>query len=73
MHARRIEDEAVRAASTRGVRSRRPVITGDAGVVQVLTVRSDVPAADEVERAPSDIITTSGDGRTWLFKGNVLE
>ena len=59
-----MEVEAVRVVSIRGVRSRRPVITVGTGEVQVRAIRVDGPAADEVERVPSDIITTSGDGRS---------
>ena len=64
VHASAMKVEEVRVVSTRGVRSRRPVITVAAGAGQAPHVYIDAPAADEVERAPSDIITTSGDGRS---------
>lgn len=48
VHGRRIEEEVVRVVSIRS-RSRGPVITVDAGVAQVLKVRTDVPAADEAQ------------------------
>ncbi len=43
-----MEVEAVRGAGSR-VRSRRPVMTVDAGGDQVPTIRADVPAADEAQ------------------------